>query len=111
INLLRAIGAASSTCDAHTPTAQKPNVNQLRQQIGIVFQSYNLFPHMTVLQNVTLAPRKTRGQSRNQAEARAYELLNRIGLLDKAQEFPDRLSGGQQPRVASLRGVCVASQL
>jgi polar amino acid transport system ATP-binding protein len=66
---------------------------------------------MTVLQNVTLAPRKTRGQSRNQAEARAYELLNRIGLVDKAEEFPDRLSGGQQQRVAIVRALAMDPKL
>jgi polar amino acid transport system ATP-binding protein len=111
INLLETIDAGSITFDGHNLTAEKPNVNQLRQQIGIVFQSYNLFPHMTVLQNVTLAPRKTRGQSRDHAEGRAYELLNRIGLLDKAQEFPDRLSGGQQQRVAIVRALAMDPKL
>jgi len=111
INLLETIDAGSITFDGHNLTAEKPNVNKLRQQIGIVFQSYNLFPHMTVLQNVTLAPRKSRRQSRNHAEARAYELLDRIGLLDKAEEFPDRLSGGQQQRVAIVRALAMDPKL
>ena len=92
INLLETIDSGSITFDGQNLTVEKPNVNKLRQQIGIVFQSYNLFPHMTVLQNVTLAPRKTLGHSRSRAEARAYELLNRIGLLEKAEEFPMTVS-------------------
>ena len=111
INLLETIDSGSITFDGHNLTVEKPNVNKLRQQIGIVFQSYNLFPHMTVLQNVTLAPRKTLGHSRSRAEARAYELLNRIGLLEKAEEFPDRLSGGQQQRVAIVRALAMDPKL
>jgi polar amino acid transport system ATP-binding protein len=111
INLLETIDSGSITFDGQNLTADKPNVNKLRQQIGIVFQSYNLFPHMTVLQNVTLAPRKTLGHSKSHAEARAYELLNRIGLLEKAEEFPDRLSGGQQQRVAIVRALAMDPKL
>jgi polar amino acid transport system ATP-binding protein len=111
INLLETIDSGSITFDGQNLTVEKPNVNKLRQQIGIVFQSYNLFPHMTVLQNVTLAPRKTLGHSRSRAEARAYELLNRIGLLEKAEEFPDRLSGGQQQRVAIVRALAMDPKL
>ena len=111
INLLETIDAGSITFDGQNLTVDKPNVNKLRQQIGIVFQSYNLFPHMTVLQNVTLAPRKTLGHSKSHAEARAYELLNRIGLLEKAEEFPDRLSGGQQQRVAIVRALAMDPKL
>jgi polar amino acid transport system ATP-binding protein len=111
INLLETIDSGSITFDGQNLTTDKPNVNKLRQQIGIVFQSYNLFPHMTVLQNVTLAPRKTRGQSKRHAEARAYELLDRIGLRDKAEEFPDRLSGGQQQRVAIVRALAMDPKL
>ena len=111
INLLETIDSGSITFDGQNLTVDKPNVNKLRQQIGIVFQSYNLFPHMTVLQNVTLAPRKTLGHSKSQAEARAYELLNRIGLLEKAEEFPDRLSGGQQQRVAIVRALAMDPKL
>ena len=84
---------------------------QAAPAIGIVFQAFNLFPHMTVLQNVTLSPRKTLGLSKKQAEARAYELLDRIGLREKAEEFPDRLSGGQQQRVAIVRALAMDPKL
>ena len=89
----------------------KVDVNALRRRIGIVFQAYNLFPHMTVLQNVTLAPRKVLGLGRRKAEARARELLRRIGLEEKAEEFPDRLSGGQQQRVAIARALAMDPKL
>jgi polar amino acid transport system ATP-binding protein len=111
INLLETVDAGSITVDGQNLTTDKLNVNKLRQQIGIVFQAFNLFPHMTVLQNVTLAPRKTLGLSKRQAEARAYELLDRIGLRDKALEFPDRLSGGQQQRVAIVRALAMDPKL
>jgi polar amino acid transport system ATP-binding protein len=86
-------------------------VNALRRKIGIVFQAYNLFPHMTVLQNVTLAPRKVLDLPRERADAKARELLKRIGLLDKADEYPDRLSGGQQQRVAIARALAMNPKL
>ena len=82
-----------------------------REKIGIVFQAYNLFPHMTVLQNVMLAPRKALGLSRDEAEERARPLLRRIGLEAKADEFPDRLSGGQQQRVAIVRALAMQPKL
>ena len=111
INVLEKIDAGTITVDGQDLTNGKLDVNRLRQQIGIVFQAYNLFPHMTVLQNVTLSPRKTRGLSKKQAEDRAYELLDRIGLRDKAEEFPDRLSGGQQQRVAIVRALAMDPKL
>jgi polar amino acid transport system ATP-binding protein len=111
INLLEKVDAGSITVDGQDITNDKLDVNKLRQQIGIVFQAYNLFPHMTVLQNVTLSPRKTRGLSKKQAEDRAYELLDRIGLREKAEEFPDRLSGGQQQRVAIVRALAMDPKL
>ena len=86
-------------------------MNALRRKIGIVFQSFNLFPHMTVLQNVTLAPRQIRKLSKRQANDRAYELLDRIGMRDKADAFPDRLSGGQQQRVAIVRALAMDPKL
>jgi polar amino acid transport system ATP-binding protein len=86
-------------------------VNALRRRIGIVFQSFNLFPHMTVMQNIVLAPRKTQGLSKHEAETKARELLGRIGLLDKADEYPDRLSGGQQQRVAIVRALAMDPKL
>ena len=111
INLLEKVDAGSITVDGQNLTHDKLDVNKLRQHIGIVFQAFNLFPHMTVLQNVTLSPRKTLGLSKKQAEARAYELLDRIGLREKAEEFPDRLSGGQQQRVAIVRALAMDPKL
>ena len=78
----------------------------VRRRMGFVFQSYNLFPHLSVLDNVTLAPRKVHGLSRSDAEAKARELLTRFGLADKVTEHPDRLSGGQQQRVEIGRASC-----
>ena len=82
--------------------------NELRKRIGIVFQSYNLFPHMTVLDNITLAPRKVHGTSRQEAEARARELLELFDLVEQAESYPDRLSGGQQQRVAIIRAMATS---
>ncbi len=79
--------------------------------MGMVFQAYNLFPHMTVLDNVTLAPRKVHGVARGEAEQRARELLERFGLADKAGEHPDRLSGGQQQRAAIVRALATGPEL
>jgi polar amino acid transport system ATP-binding protein len=87
------------------------DVNSVRRRIGIVFQSYNLFPHMSVLRNVTLAPRDVLGLSRSEADARAEALLERFGLADKRNEFPDRLSGGQQQRVAIVRALAMQPEL
>ena len=111
INLLEQVDAGTIVVDEQTITGTKVDVNRLRQKIGIVFQSYNLFPHMTVLQNVTLAPRKALGISRRDAEGHARALLRQIGLEDKADEFPDRLSGGQQQRVAIVRALATGPKL
>ena len=111
LNLLEPVDAGTIVIDGETVTNGKVDVNALRRRIGIVFQSFNLFPHMTVMQNITLAPRKTRGLSKQEAEAKARELLDRIGLLDKADEFPDRLSGGQQQRVAIVRALAMDPKL
>jgi polar amino acid transport system ATP-binding protein len=111
INLLERIDGGTIAFDGAMITGTKVDVNALRQKIGIVFQAYNLFPHMTVLQNVMLAPRKALGVSRSDAENRARTLLNAIGLLDKADEFPDRLSGGQQQRVAIARALAMEPKL
>jgi polar amino acid transport system ATP-binding protein len=111
LNLLEPVDAGTIIIDGETVTNGKVDVNALRRRIGIVFQSFNLFPHMTVMQNITLAPRKTRGLSKQEAEAKAHELLERIGLVDKADEFPDRLSGGQQQRVAIVRALAMDPKL
>ena len=111
LNLLEPIDAGTITIDGQVLTNGKVDVNALRRQIGIVFQSFNLFPHMTVMQNITLAPRKARGLSKAAAAAEARELLERIGLSDKADEFPDRLSGGQQQRVAIARALAMNPKL
>jgi polar amino acid transport system ATP-binding protein len=87
------------------------DVNAVRRRIGIVFQSYNLFPHMTVLRNVTLAPRDALGLSKQNAESRADALLERFGLADKRDAYPDRLSGGQQQRVAIVRALAMQPEL
>jgi polar amino acid transport system ATP-binding protein len=87
------------------------DVDALRREIGIVFQSFNLFPHMTVLRNITLAPVKVLGLTPELAEERGIALLRRIGLEDKAKEYPDRLSGGQQQRVAIVRALAMEPQL
>jgi polar amino acid transport system ATP-binding protein len=87
------------------------DVNRLRQQVGIVFQSFNLFPHMSVIENVTLAPLKVLKTDRAEAEDKALALLTRIGLEVKAREYPDRLSGGQQQRVAIVRALAMEPKL
>jgi polar amino acid transport system ATP-binding protein len=79
----------------------------IRRRIGMVFQSFNLFPHLTVAENIALAPRKVQGRTKAQADATAVELLGRLGLADKAGEYPDRLSGGQQQRVAIARSLAL----
>jgi polar amino acid transport system ATP-binding protein len=111
LNRLETVDAGTIEVDGETITGGSVDVNALRRKIGIVFQAFNLFPHMTVLQNITLAPRKARSFSKHQAEAQARELLARIGLLDKAHEFPDRLSGGQQQRVAIVRALAMGPKL
>jgi polar amino acid transport system ATP-binding protein len=111
LNLLEHVQAGTIEIDGQTITEGKVDVNALRRKIGIVFQSYNLFPHMTVLQNVTLAPRQIRKLGKREANERAYELLERIGLRDKAEAFPDRLSGGQQQRVAIVRALAMDPKL
>src|SRR5205085_9050057 len=102
INLLEPIDAGRLWLGGDEITRAR-DVNAVRRRIGIVFQSYNLFPHMTVQRNVTLAPRDALGLSKRDAEERGLLLLERFGLADKRAEYPDRLSGGQQQRVAIVR--------
>ncbi len=107
INLLEPIDSGRITVEGEEITARGVDTNRIRRRIGIVFQAFNLFPHMTVLGNVTLAQRKALGRSASEAEARATELLEQIGLADKRNDYPDRLSGGQQQRVAIARALAM----
>jgi polar amino acid transport system ATP-binding protein len=107
VNLLEPVNAGRILIGDEEITARGVDVNRVRRRIGIVFQAYNLFPHMSVLANVTLGPRKALGTPRREAEADATELLARFGLADKRDEYPDRLSGGQQQRVAIVRALAL----
>ncbi|HEY7400209.1 MAG TPA: ATP-binding cassette domain-containing protein, partial [Actinomycetota bacterium] len=107
INLLEPVDAGRIVVDGEDLGAPGVDVNLIRRRIGIVFQAFNLFPHMTVLRNVTLAPVKALGLPPGEAEAQARALLARFGLEDKADEYPDRLSGGQQQRVAITRALAM----
>jgi polar amino acid transport system ATP-binding protein len=111
INLLEPIDAGRIVVEGTEITARGVDVNRIRRSIGIVFQAYNLFPHMSVLKNVTLAPRLALGISSGEASARALELLERFGLKDKAGNYPDALSGGQQQRVAIVRALAMQPDL
>jgi polar amino acid transport system ATP-binding protein len=111
INGLEPINAGTITVDGRRVVQDDIKLNRLRRDVGIVFQAFNLFPHMTVLDNVTLAPRKALRLSKSDAETRAVPLLERIGLADKAEEYPDRLSGGQQQRVAIVRALAMQPKL
>ncbi|MFD7234795.1 amino acid ABC transporter ATP-binding protein [Streptomyces syringium] len=104
-NLLEEIDDGAIFLDGEDITDPRVDPDAVRRRIGVVFQAYNLFPHMTVLENVTLAPRRVHGVPRAEAEERARELLGRLGLDGKAGEYPDRLSGGQQQRVAIVRAL------
>jgi polar amino acid transport system ATP-binding protein len=111
INLLEPIDAGRIVISGEEITARGVDVNRVRRRIGIVFQSFNLFPHMSVIANVTLGPRKALGMSREDAEREADALLGRFGLADKRDEYPDRLSGGQQQRVAIVRALAMRPDL
>ena len=111
VNLLEPIDAGRILVGGEDITAAGVDVNRVRRGIGIVFQAFNLFPHMTVLENVTLGPRKALGISKPDALAEADRLLARFGLADKRTEYPDRLSGGQQQRVAIVRALAMSPQL
>jgi polar amino acid transport system ATP-binding protein len=111
INLLEPADSGQIVVAGRNVTARGVNVNSVRRGIGIVFQAFNLFPHMTVVKNVTLAPRRVLGLSKEAAEAKADELLRRFGLADKRDEYPDRLSGGQQQRAAIVRALAMSPDL
>jgi polar amino acid transport system ATP-binding protein len=111
VNLIEPIDAGRIVVEGEEITGRGVDANRIRRRIGIVYQAYNLFPHMSVLRNVTLAPRKVLGLSRGDADARALELLGRFGLADKGGDYPDRLSGGQQQRVAIVRALAMRPDL
>ena len=111
VNLLEPVDSGRIVVEGEEITARGVDVNVIRRRIGIVFQAFNLFPHMTVLRNVTLSPREVLGIDRGTAEAQAVELLERFGLADKRDEYPDRLSGGQQQRVAIVRALAMKPQI
>jgi polar amino acid transport system ATP-binding protein len=111
VNLIEPIDSGRIVVEGEEITARGVDVDRIRRRIGIVYQAYNLFPHMAVLRNVTLAPTEVLKLSRREAEARALELLERFGLADKAREYPDRLSGGQQQRVAIVRALAMRPDL
>jgi polar amino acid transport system ATP-binding protein len=111
INLIEPIDSGRIVVEGEEITARSVDFNRVRRRIGIVFQAFNLFPHMSVLQNITLAPREVLGMDRAAASKRALSLLERFGLLDKRDEYPDRLSGGQQQRVAIVRALAMRPNL
>jgi polar amino acid transport system ATP-binding protein len=111
VNLLEPLDTGRIFLGGEEITRRGVDVNAVRRRIGIVFQAYNLFPHMTVLRNVTLAPRDVLNLPRAEAESRARELLARFGLEDRRSEYPDRLSGGQQQRVAIVRALAMRPEL
>lgn len=107
INLLEQIDDGTITLDGDEITRVDANVDEVRRKFGMVFQAFNLFPHKSVIENITLAPIHARGVDPDQARQEAFKLLERFGLQDKAEQFPDRLSGGQQQRVAIIRSLAL----
>ena len=107
LNLLEIPTEGSIEFDGETITGPKSDINLHRQKMGMVFQHFNLFPNMTVLRNMTLAPIKLLKKSKEEAEARANELLKRVGLADRGQSYPSQLSGGQKQRIAIVRALCM----
>jgi len=111
INALEPIDAGSISVEGKLVSGPGVDLDRHRREVGIVFQSFNLFPHMTVLQNITLAPRQVLRMSRREAEERADALLERVGLVEKRKQYPDGLSGGQQQRVAIVRALAMQPRL
>ena len=107
LNLLEMPTGGQIFFDGAEITAPKANVDRHRQKMGMVFQQFNLFPHMTILKNMTLAPMKLLGKTKQEAEAKAMELLARVGLADRANAYPSQLSGGQKQRIAIVRALCM----
>ncbi|MGN0894270.1 MAG: amino acid ABC transporter ATP-binding protein [Succinivibrio sp.] len=110
VNYLEVPTSGSITINNETITRQT-NINHIRAEVGMVFQHFNLFPHMTVIDNITVAPISVRKKSKKEAESKAIDLLDRVGLADKASSYPDQLSGGQQQRVAIARALAMEPQV
>ncbi len=111
INRLEQIQKGELIVDGMNVHDRKTNMTQLRAEIGFIFQQFNLYPHMTALENITLAPMKVRKLKKEEAEKLGQEILERVGLSDKADSYPDQLSGGQQQRVAIARGLCMRPKI
>ncbi|CUP99093.1 amino acid ABC transporter ATP-binding protein [Clostridium baratii] len=107
LNLLEVPTEGEITFEGKNITDKKENINKIREKMGMVFQQFNLFPHKTVLENLCLAPINVKGLSKEEAKNKAMELLNRVGLSDKASEYPNSLSGGQKQRIAIARALCM----
>ncbi|MHC1752195.1 amino acid ABC transporter ATP-binding protein [Humidesulfovibrio sp.] len=111
INKLETVDSGTIIVDGHDVNAPSTDINKLRMELGMVFQSFNLFPHKTVLENLTLAPVKLKGMGRDEADAMALKLLDKVGIKDKAHVYPSRLSGGQQQRVAIARALAMSPKI
>ena len=111
LNLLEPVDDGEIFLDGEDISIPGLDANPIRQRVGMVFQSFNLFPHMTVMENIILSPTRTRGVAKSAAKKRALELLERFGLADKAESYPDQLSGGQQQRVAIVRALAVEPEV
>jgi ABC-type polar amino acid transport system ATPase subunit len=111
LNLLEPINSGTIVIDGISLTASKTNINKVREEVGMVFQQFNLFPHMNVLNNITIAPKIVRKVSRKEAEETALQLLEKVGLADRATSFPSQLSGGQQQRVAIARALAMKPKI
>ena len=107
INLLETPTSGNINFEGQNITDKKTDINKMRQKMGMVFQHFNLFPHLTVIENITLAPIKLKLQSKEEAEKKALQLLERIGLSDKKDEYPNKLSGGQKQRIAIIRSLAM----
>ena len=111
LNLLEIPTGGKIIVDGTDVTDKKTDINKYRQKMGMVFQHFNLFPNMTILRNMTLAPTKLKGESKTEAEERALQLLDRVGLRDRANSYPSQLSGGQQQRIAIVRALCMEPEV
>ncbi|WP_077329867.1 amino acid ABC transporter ATP-binding protein [Virgibacillus siamensis] len=111
LNLLEEITSGDVVVDGAHLNDPKTNINEVRKEVGMVFQQFNLFPHKTVLENIMLAPQKARAITKNEAKERAQKLLDKVGLSDKADMYPNSLSGGQQQRVAIARALAMEPKI